>query len=110
MANNVTKASDQGYVPALDGITRKTLVCGEKTLMSEFRLKRGSVLPEHTHPHEQTGYLISGHIVLSIEGTDYDIMPGDSWVIAGDAAHSAAVKEDSVAVEVFSPVREDYRV
>ena len=109
MSNNVNKASGQGYVAAIDGIARKTLVCGEKTLMTEFKLKRGSVLPMHSHPHEQTGYLVSGHMVLSIDGTDYDIRPGDSWVIAGDMEHGAEVKEDSVAVEVFSPVREDYR-
>ena len=108
MSNNVNKVSDQGYVAALDGIMRKTLVCGKKTLMTEFKLQRGSVLPTHSHPHEQTGYLVSGHMVLSIGGTDYDIRPGDSWAIAGDEVHSAVVKEDSVAVEVFSPVREDY--
>jgi len=108
MINNVNKASDQGYAAALEGITRKTLVYGEKTLMTEFKLKRGSVLPAHSHPHEQTGYLVSGHMVLSIGGTDYDIRPGDAWVIAGDAVHSAVVKEDCVVVEVFSPVREDY--
>ena len=101
MSNNVNKASEQGYVAALDGIMRKTLVYGERTLMTEFKLQSGSTLPEHSHPHEQTGYLVSGHIVLSIGGTGYDIRPGDSWVIPGDEVHSAEVKEDSVAVEVW---------
>ena len=57
------------YRPALDGIERKTLVHGEKTLMTEFRLRKGAVLPRHSHPHEQTGYLVKGGIRLFI-GTE----------------------------------------
>ena len=53
---------ESGYVPVIDGIQRKTLVHGEKTLMSEFRIRAGSVLPDHDHPHEQTGYLVSGRL------------------------------------------------
>ena len=36
------------------------------------------------------------------------MMPGDSWCIGSDVPHSARALEDSVAVEMFSPVREDY--
>ncbi len=103
-----TKASDKGYIEALDGIERKTLAYGEKTLTVEFRLQKGKELPLHSHPHEQAGYLVSGHMVLSIDGEEYDMMPGDAWVIKGDLVHGAQIVEDSVAVEVFSPVREDY--
>src|ERR1039458_3071766 len=60
------KRSDRGYRPALDGIERKTLVHGEKTLMTEFLLRKGAVLPRHAHPHEQTGYLVKGRIRLLI--------------------------------------------
>jgi quercetin dioxygenase-like cupin family protein len=45
------------------------LVHGEKTLMTEFRLRKGAVLPRHSHPHEQTGYLVKGGIRLFI-GTE----------------------------------------
>jgi quercetin dioxygenase-like cupin family protein len=102
------KKSGNGYTSALKGIEQKTLVYGKKTLMTEFLLKKGSSLPVHSHPHEQTGYLVSGHIVLTIGGEQHDTLPGDSWCIAGDVLHSAEMLEDSVAVEVFSPVREEY--
>ena len=102
------KNSRAGYVSALPGIQLKTLVHGEKTLMTEFLLEKGRQLPKHSHPHEQTGYLVSGHIRLAIGAEIFDVMPGDSWCIAGDLEHSAEVVEDSVAIEVFSPVREDY--
>lgn len=102
------KHDESGYVLALPGIERKTLVYGDKTLMTEFRLQAGSVLPRHAHPHEQTGYLVKGRIRLTIELDTRDIVPGDSWCIAGSVEHGAEIIEDSVAIEVFSPVRDDY--
>ena len=102
------KFSDKGYKQALDGIEQKTLVHGEKTLMVEFRLKKGAVLPLHSHPHEQTGYLVKGQIRLTMGTEVIEVTPGDSWCIPGDVLHSAEIVEDSIAIEVFSPVREDY--
>jgi quercetin dioxygenase-like cupin family protein len=102
------KHSQDGYRLVLEGIQQKTLVHGDKTLMVEFRLQKDVNLPRHSHPHEQTGYLVTGHIRLTV-GTDvYDVKPGDSWCISGGTYHSAESIEESVAIEVFSPVREDY--
>ena len=102
------KKSAVEYKPVLDKIEMKTLVHGEKTLMVEFRMEKGALLPRHSHPHEQTGYLISGKIELTIAGETFPVEPGDSWCIAGNTEHSAVIREDTVAIEVFSPVREDY--
>lgn len=99
---------EQGYITMIEGVQRKTLLYGQKTLMSEFILKQGASLPLHKHPQEQTGYLVSGKILLVIAGEQYEVNPGDSWVIPGDVEHSAVILEDAVAVEVFSPVREDF--
>jgi quercetin dioxygenase-like cupin family protein len=104
----INRKSDNGYKQPFDGVNVKTLVYGEKTLMTEFRLDGDAVLPRHTHPHEQTGYLVSGGLNLHIGDESRLVAPGDSWVIPGDVEHGADVLEDSVAVEVFSPVREDY--
>lgn len=103
-----TRCGNTGYLPVVNGVERKTLVLGEKTLMTEFRLTMGHVLPRHSHPHEQTGYLVKGHIRLFIGDTAHDVHPGDSWCIAGGVEHGADILEDSLAVEVFAPVREDY--
>jgi len=102
------KHSESGYILALPGIERKTLVYGERTLLSEFRLKAGSQLPQHSHPYEQTGFLVKGRIRLKIGMNEHDVMPADSWCISSNVEHSAEALEDSLAVEVFSPVREDY--
>jgi quercetin dioxygenase-like cupin family protein len=103
-----TQRDTQEYVHALDGVQRRTPVYGAKTLLSEFLLKAGHTLPRHTHPHEQTGYLVSGHMRLSIGTDTHDVRPGDSWCVPGGVEHGAQIIEDCVAIEVFSPVREDY--
>ena len=102
------KSSNDGYLSVLPGIELKTLVYGDNSLMTEFILEKGRQLPKHSHPHEQTGYLVNGHIRLAIGSELFEVMPGDSWCIPGGVEHSVGIVEDSVAIEVFSPVREDY--
>jgi quercetin dioxygenase-like cupin family protein len=102
------KSKSGGYKQAVEGIKLKTLVYGERTLFAEFRLEKGSKLPRHQHPHEQTGYLVGGRMRLSIGEETFEVEPGDSWCIPSNIEHSGETLEDSIAVEVFSPVREDY--
>jgi len=102
------QGNENDYKDVLEKIQKKTLVYGDRTLMAEFRLEHGADLPRHSHPHEQTGYLVSGEIELTIGDETHQVKPGDSWCIAGGVEHKATVLEDSVAIEVFSPVREDY--
>jgi quercetin dioxygenase-like cupin family protein len=102
------KHNDQQYQPILEGIKIKTLVYGELTLLTEFVMDQGSSLPQHTHPYEQTGYLVSGSIILHIGDKKQIIIPGDSWCIPQNMLHHAEIIEDSVAVEIFAPTREEY--
>ena len=102
--------NDEGYNEALEGIRMKTLVYGEKTLMSEFRLDKGKKLPIHSHPHEQAGTVISGEIELTIDGDKRSLKPGDAYVIPGGVEHSADTGDSPARVlDIFSPVRDDYK-
>jgi quercetin dioxygenase-like cupin family protein len=92
----------------LPGVTLRTLAHGERTLLAEVRLARGAVIPEHRHPQEQTGYLVSGRLEFSVAGETLIAEPGSSWSLPADLPHGASALEDSVVVEVFSPVRDDY--
>ena len=102
------KKDPAGYKTMLDGVQLKTLVWGERTLLCEFKIEKGKGLPSHTHPHEQTGYLISGRMRFTIGGETFEAEPGDSWSIRGDVGHAAEALEESKGVEIFSPVREEY--
>ncbi|WP_321491676.1 cupin domain-containing protein [uncultured Desulfobacter sp.] len=99
---------ETGYVMPVEGIKMKTLVYGDKTLLVRFKMTKGALLPAHSHPHEQTGYLVSGSINLYIGSECHKVGPDDSWCIGSGVEHRAEILEDSVAIEVFSPVREDY--
>ena len=92
----------------LEGVALTTLVHGDKTLMAQFKVAKGSAIPVHSHPHEQTGILISGKLRFNVDGEILDAETGDSWCLSGGVEHSAEALEDSVIIEVFSPVREDY--
>src|SRR6516225_1863824 len=103
-----TQSSSHGYRPVRPGVELRTLAHGTRTLFSEFRLAKGSKLPRHMHPHEQTGYLVSGRIRLTIGLDTFEAAPGDCWCIEGGVEHEAEILETSVAIEVFSPVRDEY--
>ncbi len=103
-----TKKADTGYLKPVNGVQLKTLVYGEKTHLCEFKLQKGSVLPAHSHPHEQTGYLIAGRLKFKLGDETFDAEAGDSWNVPGDMEHAVEVLEDSLIVEVFSPLREEY--
>ncbi len=62
----------------------------------------------HSHPHEQTGYLLSGKMRFTIDGNVFEAEPGDSWTIKSGVVHGAEVIKDALVIEIFSPVREDY--
>lgn len=100
--------STDSFREALPGIRIKTLAYGERVLMSKFEMEAGAALPSHSHPHEQTGYLLSGRIVLHIGCSSREMGPGDSWCVPSGVAHRAEILEDSSALEIFSPLREDY--
>lgn len=104
----ITKTHDAAWHELIPGIRVSTLVHGDTTLMTRFLLEAGVTLPMHSHPHEQTGYLIKGRMIMTIDGVEHEFEPGDSWAIAGGVEHGAVVLETCLAIEVFSPVREDY--
>ena len=102
------KRTSEGYSSPVKGVKLKSLTYGEKTHMCEFIIDGGSEIPEHSHPHEQTGYLVSGKLTLIMEDQRFDAEPGDSWSIPENVPHRATAVNNSVVVEIFSPVREDY--
>jgi quercetin dioxygenase-like cupin family protein len=105
----INRYSDKNYHTALKGLRMKTLVIGEETLMAEMHLTANSDLPRHNHPYEQTGYLISGKLIMQIGEKEYELHKADSWCIPKDIPHKALPIEDTVVIEIFSPVREDYK-
>ncbi|HKZ43557.1 MAG TPA: cupin domain-containing protein [Anaerolineales bacterium] len=102
------KSNPEGFHEITKGVFIKSLIHGKITHMTRVNFIKGAQIPNHDHPHEQTGILLSGRINLVINGINNEASPGDHWSIPGSTLHSANAIEDSELIEVFSPIREDY--
>jgi quercetin dioxygenase-like cupin family protein len=93
-------------VPGLYG----RFVHGETMTLSFVDIKKGSVLQEHKHPHEQITYILEGELEMMIGGEKMLMTPGMVHVIPGNTPHSAYAHTDVRVLDAFHPVREDYIV
>ena len=82
---------------------------GKNLMLSYVEIEEGAVVSTHQHPHEQGGVVLVGRLELTI-GTETRVLgPGEMYIIPPDTPHRAtAVGGRAVAMDVFSPVREDY--
>ncbi|MGD0043980.1 MAG: cupin domain-containing protein [Isosphaeraceae bacterium] len=82
---------------------------GYQLMLSVVRFEPGSAVPDHSHPHEQMGMMISGRLEFTVDDTTRVLGPGDIWRIPGGVVHSVrALEEPAVALDVFHPIRGDY--
>jgi quercetin dioxygenase-like cupin family protein len=81
----------------------------DKITLAFWDIKEGSPLPEHSHFHEQTAYILEGEFELTINDHTKTLTPGMVAVIPSGAVHSGKAKTDSKILDIFSPVREDYK-
>jgi quercetin dioxygenase-like cupin family protein len=94
---------------AMPGIRLHTF-WGDRMLVSITDLDPNVVMPVHDHQHEQIGILLSGELELNIDGEARWLKLGEPFVIPGGVAHGARTGEASARVmDVFSPLREDYK-
>jgi quercetin dioxygenase-like cupin family protein len=75
-----------------------------------WEVKAGSKVPEHAHMHEQVAHLIEGEFELTVDGNPIELQPGKVVVIPSNIKHSGIAITDCKLLDVFSPVREDYRI
>ena len=99
---------DAQPVEMLPGLVRRTLAWGQKMMMCEFTAEAGVIIPMHSHPHEQVGFVQSGRVEFTVAGESWIATPGDSYAIPGDVEHAARFLEPTVLLELFSPPREEY--
>ena len=90
------------------GVVRRTLGIGERMTLVEVTMDEGAVVPSHTHPHEQTGYLASGRLLFELGDERREVAAGDVWMIPGGLPHRVTALEACVLVDVFSPPRTEY--
>jgi quercetin dioxygenase-like cupin family protein len=106
------------YFPAPDELSRHTIFPGvhigtaaaERMMLSVVDLEPHAVVEEHAHPHEQVGMLLAGRAVFIIGGERKELQAGDLYRIPGNVRHKVVALDEPVrALDIFNPVREDYR-
>lgn len=97
-------------VEMLPGVFRRTMTETPNMMLCEVTLKAGSGVPVHQHPHDQIGYVVSGKIRMLVGDGEIIFSAGDSYAIPGGIPHSGyPVDGDCVVIDIFHPIREEYR-
>ncbi len=90
------------------GITVHVIAAGSNLMLCWVAMKASTRLPVHSHPHEQSSYIVSGRLRWTVDGEERDGPAGSGIIFAPNQPHGALVLEDCVVTDSFTPVREDY--
>jgi quercetin dioxygenase-like cupin family protein len=91
------------------GVTGRPLF-GEGAMINLIEFEPNAEVPLHSHPHEQLGLVLRGVQVLIVDGVEHPLGPMDCYVLPGGVEHGARCGPDgATVVDVFQPVRDDYR-
>ncbi len=74
-----------------------------------WTITAGASLPTHSHPHEQVANLIEGEFKLTVDGEEKILKPGSVAIVPSNALHTGTAITDCRIIDVFYPIREDYR-
>lgn len=92
-----------------DGVVARS-VEGEALSLAVVELEPSSIVPEHQHPNEQLGMVISGTVRFRVAGEMQELGPGGTWCIPANTPHEVHTgPEGAVVIDVFAPPRDDWR-
>jgi unsaturated pyranuronate lyase len=95
-------------VEALNPLLGLHFVVGENIMLARVLLKKGCVVPEHSHPNEQVTFIAEGALKFIIDGKEIVVNSGEVLTIPPNMPHSAEALEDTVDFDVFNPPRADW--
>ena len=105
----IIKLADQPGWTAAPGVHMRAAF-GTGAMLNRVELEPGAQVLLHSHPHEQLGLVVSGTLIIEIAGVKHRLGPNDAYVIPGGIDHAGQGGPDGcVVIDVFDPVREDYR-
>ena len=92
----------------LNPLLDRQMVVGEQVMVARVLLKKGCVVPEHSHHNEQVTYILEGALKFDIDGREIVVSAGEVLCIPPNMPHRAEALEDTVDLDVFTPPREDW--
>jgi len=101
------KKSELPSKEVVPGITLRSVYLAN-SMMTFFDLEPGGEIPSHKHPHEQITYLVKGSLRMTVGDETRTMRAGDIAVVPPEVEHFAETIEQSLAIDSWYPIREDY--
>ena len=95
-------------VEALNPLLGRHFVVGQNVMLARVLLKKGCVVPEHSHHNEQITYILEGALKFGIDGKEIVVNAGEVLTIPPNMPHSAEALADTVDLDIFNPSRADW--
>ena len=92
----------------LNPLIERHFVFGERSMLARIFLRKGAVVPEHSHDNEQITYLLEGALKFVVQGEEIMVRAGEVLVIPSQVPHSAEALEDTLDLDIFCPPRPDW--
>jgi len=87
---------------------KRKVITGEKAMVAQVFIEKGGVVPEHHHESEQLTYILEGALEFELEGQKVVVHKGEVLHIPSNVPHRAVALEDTLDLDIFSPIREDW--
>lgn len=95
-------------VESVNPLFDRQLVTGERTMLARIVLRKGCIVPLHSHENEQIAYVLEGALKFQIQGREIIVRAGEVLVIPSHVPHSAEALEDTIDLDIFTPPRTDW--
>jgi quercetin dioxygenase-like cupin family protein len=92
----------------LNPLLQRQLVVGHNVMLTRVLLKKGCIIPEHSHVNEQLSYILEGALKFWIDGREIVVHAGEVLTIPPNMPHKAEAMEDTVDLDIFHPPRADW--
>jgi quercetin dioxygenase-like cupin family protein len=95
-------------IESVNPLFDRQLVTGERTMLARIVLRKGCIVPLHSHENEQIAYVLEGALKFRIQGREIIVRAGEVLVIPSHVPHSAEALEDTIDLDIFTPPRTDW--
>jgi quercetin dioxygenase-like cupin family protein len=95
-------------VEALNPLLGRHFIVGQNVMLARVLLKKGCMVPEHSHHNEQISYVTEGALKFGIDGKEIVVSEGEVLTIPPNMPHWAEALVDSVSLDIFNPPRADW--
>jgi quercetin dioxygenase-like cupin family protein len=95
-------------VESMNPLLGRQLIVGHQVMLARVLLKKGCIVPLHSHVNEQLSYILEGALKFYIDGKEIVVRAGEVLTIPPNMPHKAEAMEDTVDLDIFNPPRADW--